>query len=261
MIITETSVATLGLIGLNELWYKDFPRSEFHTIDDSDEWLKVDKLGHVFSSYQLTRLGAENMAWSGADKKSQLIFGSALSLGFLTTVEIFDGFSEEWGFSWTDFGSNVLGTALYAGQELAWSEQRMLIKFSFNRTEYAALNPDKLGENLVQEIFKDYNGQTYWLSFNLRSFFRQSGIPSWLNFAVGYGAEGMLTGVANDPDGVFIDQDRYSQWYLSLDLDLSKIKTNSHVLSTVFSLLNVIKRPLPTVEFSSRKKRVFYLFR
>ncbi|NNK87901.1 MAG: DUF2279 domain-containing protein, partial [Flavobacteriaceae bacterium] len=158
VIITEASVVTLGLIGLNELWYKDFPRSEFQTIDDSAEWRKVDKIGHVFSSYQLTRLGSESLGWSGANKRSQMIFGSAMSLGFLTTIEIFDGFSEEWGFSWSDFGANVLGSALFVGQDLAWSEQRMLVKFSFNRTDFPALNPDKLGENLVQEIFKDYNG-------------------------------------------------------------------------------------------------------
>ena len=260
IIISEASLATMGLIGLNELWYKDFERSGFHTIDDSDEWLKVDKLGHVFSGYQLTRLGAENMAWAGADKKSQLIYGSALSLGFLTTIEIFDGFSEEWGFSWSDFGANVLGNAIYVGQELGWSEQRISIKYSFNRSDYAALNPEKLGENRLQEIFKDYNGQTYWLSVNLRSFFKESGIPAWLNLAVGYGADGMLTGVSDDPEGIFIDQDRYAQWYLSLDIDLARIPTKSPLLRTVFSVVNVLKVPLPTLEFSSRKKRVFHLF-
>ncbi|MBT8288261.1 MAG: YfiM family protein [Bacteroidia bacterium] len=260
VVIAESSIAGLGLIGLNQLWYKDFDRSNFHTIDDGNEWMQMDKLGHLFSSYQLTRLGTESIRWSGADDKKSLIFGSALSLGFLTTVEIFDGFSEEWGFSWYDFAANVTGTGLYIGQELLWNEQRASIKFSFHQTRFSDQNPDKLGENFIQEIIKDYNGQTIWLSINLRSFLKESSIPSWLNLAFGYGAEGMLTGTNPDKEGIFIDQDRYAQWYLSLDLDLTRIKTKSHVLKTIFSVVNVIKIPLPTLEFSSRKKRHFYLF-
>jgi hypothetical protein len=43
-------------------------------------------------------------------------------------------------------------------------------------------------------MLKDYNGQTYWLSVNLHSFYKGSKIPKWLNLAIGYGANGMLTG-------------------------------------------------------------------
>ncbi|NNK71178.1 MAG: DUF2279 domain-containing protein [Flavobacteriaceae bacterium] len=258
--ISEISAAGLGLVGLNQLWYSDFERSSFKTINDGDEWMKMDKLGHVFSAYQLTRLGAETMAWSGAEKKQQLIYGNALSLGFLTTVEVFDGFSEEWGFSWHDFSANLLGSGLYTAQQLLWEEERITIKFSFRRSDYAPQNPSKLGDGFTEELFKDYNGQTYWLSLNLRSFFKESGIPPWLNLAFGYGADGMLTGVPVDPEGIFINQDRYVQYYLGLDLDLTKIKTNSHVLKTVFSIFNTVKVPLPTLEFSRRKKRVFRLF-
>ena len=260
IMISEITAAGLGLVGLNQLWYADFERSSFKSINDGDEWMKIDKLGHVFSAYQLNRLASESLAWSGASKEGQLIYGSALSLGFLTTVEIFDGFSEEWGFSWHDFGANFLGSTIYTAQELLWSEQRALIKYSFRRSDYASLNPSKLGDSYLEELFKDYNGQTYWLSLNLRSFFKNSGIPPWLNLALGYGGEGMLTGVPVDPEGIFVNQDRYVQYYLSLDIDLSRIRTNSNVLKTVFSLFNTLKVPLPTVEFSSRKNPVFRLF-
>ena len=39
VILTEISLSSLTLIGLDQLWYADFPRSKFHTIDDTDEWL------------------------------------------------------------------------------------------------------------------------------------------------------------------------------------------------------------------------------
>ncbi len=260
IIISEASLATLSLIGLNELWYNDFQRSGLHTIDDSNDWLQMDKFGHVMSSYFVGRLGADVLNWSGVSKKNQLIYGSTLGFTFLTAVEIFDGYSKEWGFSWSDIASNAVGTGLYVGQELLWEEQRIVVKYSFHRTKYAELRPDKLGENFFQEVLKDYNGQTYWLSTNLYSFFKDSKIPKWLNLALGYGAHGMLTGTNEKIDAFYPDQDRIRQYYLSLDIDLTKINTKSNLLKTVFSVLNMIKIPLPTIEYNSKNRVVFRLF-
>jgi uncharacterized protein YfiM (DUF2279 family) len=256
VVIAEATLATATLIGLNQLWYSDYPRSNFKTIDDSDEWLQMDKLGHVFSSYQLGSLGASTLNWAGVRKKDQLLYGSTLGLGFLTAVEIMDGFSEEWGFSWSDMAANAAGTGLYVGQELLWEEQRILIKYSFHRTQFAQQRPDKLGNGLAEEFLKDYNGQTYWLSANINSFLKIKGVPNWMNIAFGYGAEGMLTGDANDPS--FPNQDRIRQYYLSLDVDLSRIKTNSNFLKTIFSVFNVIKIPFPTLEVDSNGRVIMH---
>lgn len=250
VVITETSLASLTLIGLNQLWYADFQRSKFKTIDDADEWLQMDKLGHVFSSYQLGKIGANTLHWAGVSKDNQLIYGATLGLGFLTAVEIFDGYSAEWGFSWSDMLANGLGTSLYVGQELLWDEQRISMKYSFHQTSYANQRSDKLGDGFLEELLKDYNGQTYWLSANVHSFFKESNIPKWLNIAFGYSAEGMLTGKNENVDNFLINQNRRRQFYLSLDVDLSRIQTNSRVLRTVFDVLNVIKVPFPAIEFN-----------
>ncbi|MBN4085370.1 DUF2279 domain-containing protein [Flavobacteriaceae bacterium AH-315-B10] len=262
VIISEASLATLTLIGLNEIWYKDFPRSKFHTIDDSNEWLQMDKFGHILSSYYLGKLGADALNWSGVSKKNQLIYGSTLGFGFLTAVEIFDGYSKEWGFSWSDIASNAVGTGLYVAQELLWNEQRISLKYSFHRTKYAKMRPDKLGENFLQEVLKDYNGQTYWLSANLHSFSKNknSKIPKWLNLAFGYGADGMLTANNDNVDNLFTNQDRIRQFYLSFDVDLTRIRTESNLLRTIFSIINVVKIPMPTIEFDSKNRVVFHLF-
>jgi hypothetical protein len=90
----------------------------------------------------------------------------------LTIVEVFDGFSAEWGASTGDLIANATGTALYVSQELLWKEQRITPKFSFHSTKYAALRPDVLGSSLPEKNSKDYNGQTYWLSINLFFFHR-----------------------------------------------------------------------------------------
>lgn len=260
VIISEASLATLTLIGLNELWYKDFPRSKFHTVNDSNTWLQMDKFGHVMTSYYLGKLGADVLNWSGVSKKNQLIYGSTLGFTFLTAVEIFDGYSKEWGFSWSDIASNAVGTGLYVGQELLWEEQRIVLKYSFHRTKYAKQRPDKLGENFLQEVLKDYNGQTYWLSANINSFVKDSKIPKWLNLAIGYGADGMLSGTNENVDNLFTNQNRIRQYYLSFDVDLTRIRTESNLLRTIFSIINVVKIPMPTIEFNSNNRVVFHLF-
>lgn len=252
VVISEAALGTISLFALNQLWYADYPRSNFHTLDDNSEWLQMDKLGHVYSAYQLGNAGADILKWSGVSKKDQLIYGGTLGFTFLTAVEVLDGFSEEWGFSWGDMAANVTGTGLFIGQELLWNEQRITMKYSFHRTPYASQRPDKLGEGLAEEFLKDYNGQTYWLSFNIHSFFKQSKIPTWMNVAFGYGADGMLTGDYEPENSLFQNQNRVRQFYLSLDIDLTRIKTNSHVLKTVFELFNTIKVPFPTMEFNGK---------
>ncbi len=259
VVIAEATLATATLVGLNQLWYADYARSNFKTIDDSSEWLQMDKLGHVFSSYQLGSFGASTLNWAGVRKKDQLLYGATIGFAFLTAVEVMDGFSEEWGFSWTDMAANAAGTGLYIGQELLWEEQRILLKYSFHRTQFAQQRPDKLGNGLAEEFLKDYNGQTYWLSANIKSFLKTESIPNWLNLAFGYGADGMLTGDPNDP--LYLNQNRIRQYYLSLDVDLSRIKTNSHLLKTIFSVFNVIKIPFPTIELNSTGRvNMHYLY-
>ena len=258
VIIAESSIAGITLLGLNQLWYADFKRSKFHTINDNNEWLQMDKMGHVFTSYQLGKNGAQLLNWSGVGEKDQLIYGATLGFGFLTTVEVLDGFSKEWGFSWGDILANAAGTGLYIGQELLWNEQRIALKFSFHQTKFASLRPDKLGENFLEQILKDYNGQTYWLSVNLHAFFKEKNIPKWLNIAVGYGANGMLTGTKDIDNQLLTNLQRQRQFYLSLDVNLSTIETNSKVLRSFLDVFNMIKIPFPTLEFN-KKGSAFHL--
>lgn len=250
VVLSEAAISAGILVGLNQLWYSDYPKSDFHFINDNAEWLQMDKAGHVFSAYHLGRFGKEALQWSGASRKSQLIYGSTLGFAFLTAVEVMDGYSSNWGASWGDVAANATGTALYVSQELLWKEQRIIPKFSFHTTPYAAVRPNVLGSSLNEQILKDYNGQTYWLSVNVHSFFKTSQIPKWLNVAFGYGAEGMIAGDDALVNMVFLpEKERLRQFYFSFDVDLSKIETKSHVLKTVFSVFNTIKIPAPTFEF------------
>lgn len=250
LIISETALATVTLISLDQLWYADYPRSNFHFTNDNGEWKQMDKMGHLMTSYYMGRVGMNLMAWAGVRKKDQLIYGATAGFISLTAMEVLDGFSENWGASWGDILANASGTGLLIGQELLWDEQRITLKYSFHQTKYSPVRPNTLGKSFLEQSLKDYNGQTYWLSANIWSFAKDSNFPKWLNIALGYGAEGMLFGDRNEINSPL--HAPYRQFYLSLDVDLTKIRTQSKFLQSVFSVVNFIKIPAPTLEFTNK---------
>lgn len=261
VVISEAVVLSATLIGLQSYWYSDYPQIKFHFINDNSDWMQMDKMGHIFTSYQLGRVGSDALKWSGVSRKNQLIFGSTLGFVFLSAVEVLDGHSSNWGASSGDIIANATGTALYVSQELLWKEQRITPKFSFHTTKFASLRPNVLGESFSEQLLKDYNGQTYWSSVNLHSFLKQSKIPKWLNVAIGYGAHGMLYGKNDQNQRPFLsEKTSFRQFYLSFDADLTKIKTNSQVLKTIFSVVNIIKIPAPTLEINGNGTVEFYAF-
>lgn len=254
VILSELALSGSALLALNQLWYSNYTKSNFKTINDNAEWLQIDKAGHGFSAYHIGNASINSLKWCGLSRKNQLVYGATSGFIFLSAVEIMDGYSRNWGFSAGDIAANASGTALLISQELLWKEQRIVPKFSFHATAYASARPSVLGSTFTQQVFKDYNGQTYWLSANMHSFFRASKIPKWLNLAVGYGADGMITGNDQRINPIFLPQAvRERQFYLSFDVDLTKIETKSHLLKTVFSLISTLKVPAPTLEFRNRK--------
>lgn len=138
----------------------------------------------------------------------------------------------------------------------------MVMKFSYHPTEYAAMRPEILGRTNSERILKDYNGQSYWLSINPQSFSKNKKImPPWLNIAFGYSGDGMLGGSSNvGEDYDFSEIPRIRQFYLSPDIDFTRIKTKSKFLKTLFEVVNLIKVPAPTLEVDQNGKVEFYWF-
>ena len=244
---------------LSQLWYKDYPKSKFHFLNDNQNWLQIDKCGHAFSSYYLGVAGIESAKWAGVPKNKQwkwALFGTI----FQTPIEVFDGFSSGWGASTGDLVANSFGTILSAGQHAIWQEQKIKMKFSFHPTGYADIRSNVLGKNWNEHLLKDYNGQTYWLTYSPIKKHK------WIGLAIGYGASGMIGGEDNiwkDKNNITQDYSymkRYRQYYLSLDIDFTQIKTKSRNLKTLFYILNGIKVPMPTIEFSKQKIKAWGLF-
>jgi len=250
-VASELIVYSATLYGLNDLWYSDYERSSFHWYNDNKNWYKQDKFGHATTAYNVSQLGTNVMLWSGVPRKKAIWYGGLYGPFFLTSIEVLDGYSEKWGASYGDLIANTLGSFLFVGQELAWQEQKIQLKYSFYQTSYASQNPNILGSNFMEEAIKDYNGQTYWLSLNLKSFISKSKTPEYLNVAFGYGIDNLLSG------GAFTD-DSKQQYYLSLDIDLNRIKTNNAFLDKCLKVLSFIKVPMPAIILDSKQKFKFY---
>ena len=269
-----SSVATYSAfaIGLNELWYKDYPRSSFQFFNDWGEWQNLDKLGHAYNGYFQTDLIFQGARWTGLHRRQSRLYALGGSLLFQSTIEVLDGFSAEWGFSVPDMLSNVSGTSLFILQDWLWEEQRFRIKMNafpvahstalFTGSEGTMTNLDQRAASLfttalASELLKDYNAQKYWLSFHPSSLGAElPWWPSWLNVALGYGGDQLYGGFENEweEDGeIFIAPvSRSHQYYASLDIDLTRLKVKNRYLKTILHVLNIVKIPLPALEYHSR---------
>lgn len=252
-----------SFIVLDRAWYKDYPKESFHFFNDNKEWLQMDKAGHVWTAYQMSRFSSAAWKWAGLNHRQSAWLGGISGVAYQSIIEIQDGFSAEWGFSWGDMTANVTGAAVFVAQELLWKDQRLQIKLSYWPYDYStpelrARRNELFGTSIQERMLKDYNSQTYWISANLRSFLPGTRLPKWLNLSVGYAGEGMLGGMSNtwtDKGGVVHDRTdiaRTRHFYLSPDIDLSKIRTHSKLLRSVLSVLNAVKIPAPTLELTSQ---------
>ncbi len=279
---------TLAYTGLSaalwNAWYKDYPLTKFHTFNDWGEWNQMDKSGHFFSTWTGCSYAFEGARWTGMGRRSALWTSVGVGLGIMTTFEIMDGFSGQWGFSLPDMAFNSLGAGLFVSQEMLWQEQRIQLKISGIRPGYPqeplystdgtdVTLDDRAGglygTTFFHVLLKDYNALTVWGSVNVHAFMkdkRDTRFPAWLNLAVGYGAGNLYGGFENKwetEDGFVFELDperypRYRQFYLSPDVDWSKIPTRHRWLKATLRALNFLKLPAPALEVNTLGKARFH---
>jgi hypothetical protein len=241
------------LLALNQVWYAQYPRQSFRFFNDATEWQQVDKVGHFYSAFQVSHAVTRTLQWTQLPRNQAAWWGSVTAFAMTSSIEVLDGFSAGYGASASDLAANFLGSGLFLTQGLYWNEVRIQPKFSFHRTSLASQRPELLGNGLAQELIKDYNGQTYWLSFDMDKFIR---FPAWLNVSIGYGAHDMIRGVPLSTDAIT----PYRQYYLGLDFDLTAIRTRSKWVKSLLFVANMIRLPAPAIEFSSRGTKVYALY-
>ena len=261
--------------GLYNAWYSQFDQESFHLFNDWGEWENIDKYGHLYTSYFQGVLCYKGAKWTGLSESQSILTGVLCASLFQTTIEVMDGFSSAWGFSLTDMAANAIGISVFALQQSYWGEQRILFKVSSwpksydnivinsqsgqSSTDLVTRTDNLFSTNYFESFLKDYNAQTLWASVNVHSFLSHGNKwPKWLNIAVGYSAENMFGGFENtweingEQYSLDPNYDRYQQFILGFDIDLSRIETNNHFLKTILSVFNIFKVPSPAIEVNAR---------
>lgn len=255
---------TGGFYLLYQSWYKAYSVGRFHFFDDSREWKGMDKLGHIASASILFDQFADIAGYSGYTKRQANLYALGSSMAFLTAIECMDGFSDGWGFSVADYTANVAGTTLSFLRRSGAGRNWPTVKYSWKPGNLSALRPELLGRSVAERMLKNYNEQTYWLSFPLKMIFPNS--PPWLCIATGYTANGMLgartnswttqAGILND----YTDIERYSAFKLSLDIDLLALPLKKKWQRKLVGIVRWIKIPAPGIEIRPIKNNSLSVF-
>jgi hypothetical protein len=237
-----------SIIGLASVWYADYEKTPLHSFDDSKNWLQMDKVGHAYACYHFSELSSKLFRWSGLSPKTSAFIGTSIGWGYQFGIELLDGKSSGWGFSWSDLAANSIGSLLFLSQELIFEKQILKFKFSYSPSPYAQYRPSVLGSNFNERLLKDYNAQSYWLTFSPFQFVKNSKMK-WLSLALGYSVDAKLVG----------DQEYYQtadglheffskrEWLLSLDIDVKELPIKKKWLKVALAPFNSIKIPFPSL--------------
>lgn len=208
-LIGRDAALTVGGISLVGFTRWNWGSSHFH--DYEEGWFGentrsggIDKLGHAFSAYTMTNAMAERMVSEGADPESAALSAALLAQGITFYIEVFDGLSQDHGFSYEDAVLNA------AGGGLAWLRQRYpaVREVVDYRLEYDPSGYDGF------DLLGDYSGQKYLLAFKLAGI--EPCLP-WLELQVGYYATGFSSTEIDHGER----QRRYA--FVGLGLDFSRI--------------------------------------
>ena len=153
--------------------------------------------------------------------------------------------------------ANTAGSALVVGNELLFDEQLIKYKFTYSSSMYRKVSNGHLGNTALEGFLYDYNAHSYWLSVPINKIISNDKIPDWLCISAGYSANGMFGEFENDKyyrGKPLPNMIRYRQFLLSLDIDWSKIETNSKFLKKLLNTISVLKLPFPTFEIASTGK-------
>jgi hypothetical protein len=221
-------------------------REQFHIQNDWAYAMSMDKIGHFMEGGLIERTMKGAFIWSGMEERTAMWFGALFSIGYMTDIEIEDGFAKEWGYSPGDEYANLSGDIFAIAQDMWHPLQTVTLKWSYVPTN----DPQHKGD-----FPDDYNGQVFWLSFNVHDYFKgklQEFWPKYLNLDVGYGVKGY------DDYG---PGSRTQNIYLGLDFDMRRIiPGDSKFMKFVKDFLNTFKIiPTPAIKWNTSNGKIEFV--
>ena len=184
-LIGGTALA-IGAYGMGA-WWSDGFTSTFRSRNElwfgaDTEFAGMDKLGHMYFSHLMTRslVPAFEAAGNAPETSRQLAAWTIWGVG--TMVEVLDGFSKRYSFSYEDVVFNTFGVGMgYMLSRYPEWDDVFDLRLEYAPSELSDWNPPG-----------DYAGQRYYLVTKADGFKALRDVPvvKYLEFGVGYGAPG-----------------------------------------------------------------------
>lgn len=219
---------------LNDLWWKG-ERVPFHinTAQDYSYALNADKYGHATFAFMASTVYGDLMRWCGLDSTSAAWWGFGVAMTYQTYIEVRDGYSRDYGFSWGDIGANTLGAALPVAKHYVPALRAFDLQISFWPS-------DAFRQGAYNAIIDDYTSTTHWLAMNVHDLAPRSVqqyLPPWLGVAIGHSVRN-LDGRGGGEHVVV----------LSLDWQLHRIPNLPSWLRDIARVLHLYHLPAPAVQ-------------
>jgi len=218
----------------NNMWWKG-EKSRFHTnwAQDWNASLGADKIGHFYFGYSVATIYKHGLGWSGFSQENSVLYSGLLAFSYQTFLEIRDGYSKDYGFSWGDFGANLFGSMYPYLQNKYPILEHFKIKVSYDPS-------NRFTNNSHEYILDDYESTYHWLSIDIEKFLPSSVakvLPDIVNFSIGHSVKGLST-----------QGKRNHEVFVGLDWDIEAIPWDSPILSFLKETLNLYHLPAPTIK-------------
>ena len=226
-----------GHVFLTNLWWKG-EKSGFHFNWD-DDWryaLGADKFGHAITPYIGTDIYRQALEWTGMGPEASVWWAGGFISLYTTYVEVRDGFSAEWGFSWGDFAANNLGVAWRVAEHYEPWLNNVRWKISYWPSQ-------AFRDGAYSSIVDDYESTYHWASLNVDAVLPETWRPWWpdfVNLAVGHSVQGVVA----------LDGSGKQELYIGLDWNTEGLPGDGAFWNWMKHTLNYYHLPAPTVRIA-----------
>ena len=168
----------------------------------------TDKLAHAYSAYFITNGLAEQLQRQGRSSERSALSATLLTQAVLLGVELFDGYSVNYGWSSQDVLMNLLGSgAAYLRQTHPSLRERIDFRLAYQPSGFRGFSP-----------VGDYAGQKYLLALKLSGLDATRDTPlRYLELHAGYYARGF------SPEEVADGRSRSRQGFVGIGLNLNTL--------------------------------------
>ncbi|MBI9071605.1 MAG: DUF2279 domain-containing protein [Melioribacteraceae bacterium] len=217
----------------NNMWWKG-EKSDFH-FNWKNDWnyaRGADKIGHCYFGYLVSSIYNDAFTWSGIEKDKSALYSGIFTLSYQTFLEVRDGFSKKYGFSWGDFTANLLGSFFM----IMKSGNKFLNDFDVKVSYYPS---QKFKDGSNKYIIDDYESTYNWFSVNVKNLLpvnTKKYFPSFVNLALGHGVKRID------------ESDSYHELFFSLDWNLEFIKSENWLIKILKYINKYYHFPAPAIK-------------